>query len=264
MTQPPDPLFDLQHQLRELDNSRPPAIATPQPPPCCQLTCPKCRQKITVLNEHLGVMLECSLCGYRFRGSLKSEAKLQARLADEASLRETALRMAEDHNQEPVSETNTASTKLFDHPTSDDTTDITPDEAVEKQTSAEHQRSDHRWPFDHRRHPAGWPIHWYMRYWLVLFAITLASWLVLLYCRISPLGIASQEINMTQYALSWALLVWSWLLAGLTLLSLSGVIGAIVSHGKGRPHREGFVFGFFLGPIGWLLAGQMPDHPADH
>ena len=48
----------------------------------------------------------------------------------------------------------------------------------------------------------------------------------------------------------------------LTLLTvgllISGSIGVYIAAKKGREEIEGFLFGAFLGPIGWIIEGLLP------
>ena len=45
---------------------------------------------------------------------------------------------------------------------------------------------------------------------------------------------------------------------GLALGVITGGIGAYFSEGKGRPHLEGFLLGFFFGVIGILITLILP------
>lgn len=45
---------------------------------------------------------------------------------------------------------------------------------------------------------------------------------------------------------------------GLAVSVVVGAIGAYLAETKGRPHLEGFLFGFFLGLIGILIIFILP------
>jgi len=47
-------------------------------------------------------------------------------------------------------------------------------------------------------------------------------------------------------------------------LLVMGSVGAYIADQKGRDEKEGFAFGFWLGPLGWIIVGLLPNIPKNH
>ena len=249
-----DELSELQAQLAQSKQSHKQPPAPPQPK-LHKLTCPKCREKITVREEHLGLKLECTLCSHIFKSSLKTEEKLQAQIAREQEAQkraeETARHLQHEKTEQEQRMAELAARGVLPdhHPLEND------------QPSLSYKAVSHRWPFDHHRHPPGWPVRSYVTLWLIVLVFAMVCWSVMFFIGVPAIDLVRGDESQQRFFAKYALWVMSWLGSAAAVLLFGGVVGVIVSHGKGRPHKEGFLYGFFLGPLGWLLAGQMPNHP---
>lgn len=252
--------LELQRQLNDYQapsNNASPVSA--EPPPSRTLTCPSCEQPIQVLEQYVGrywgTRIECTLCNHVFRASERGQRLLQAKLKQQA---ESQARIAETAQSLERLE----QTEVPESSATDDAAEST--NAVDLEPAPSYETVDHSWPYDHHRHPQGVAVKTYFLILAYSLLVTAGCWALLLLEGTEALADAANRVASGTGELSKAvMLLWACvLLSTLSILLLSGTIGVVVSHGKGRPRKEGFLFGLFLGPIGWLLAGLMPNHTA--